>query len=51
LAFADVQDIFEMGLHEYIDAFQQKLNQVSTSIFDTFFSIENVVKQNQIIQQ
>jgi uncharacterized alpha-E superfamily protein len=40
LNFADIEDIFDSGLHEYLDNAQKKLNLVSNAIFDTFFSIE-----------
>ena len=42
LEYADINEIFSNGLHEYLDNFQQNLNIVSTSIFDTFFSVEKV---------
>ncbi len=37
LKYADGQDIFNYGLHEYMDDFQKKLNDVSWAIFETFF--------------
>jgi len=40
LEFADINDIFEGGLHEYVDAFQKKLNAVSTAVYDSFFASE-----------
>ncbi len=46
LEYADINEIFGVGLHEYLDNFQQNLNIVSTSVFDTFFSIENAIKSN-----
>ena len=42
LEYEDINEIFHSGLHEYLDDFQSKLNEVSKAIFDTFFSIENV---------
>ena len=42
LDFADIEDVFEKGLHEYMDEIQTKLNQVSEAIFKTFFSIDRV---------
>lgn len=38
LEFTDVNDIFDSGLHEYIDSFQKRLNEVSTAIYDSFFA-------------
>ncbi len=42
LEYADINDIFRTGLHEYLDTFQIKLNDVSSAIFETFFSSENL---------
>jgi len=47
LEFADINDIFESGLHEYVDGFQKKLNGVSTAVYDSFFANE----REQIILQ
>ena len=44
LEYEDINEIFQSGLHEYLDNFQLKLNKVSKAIFDTFFSIENIIK-------
>jgi uncharacterized alpha-E superfamily protein len=41
LVYADIQDIFDKGLHEYLDNFQKDLNEVSIAIYETFFSINN----------
>jgi len=38
LEFADANDIFNFGLHEYMDDYQIKINEVSDSIYETFFS-------------
>ncbi len=38
LEFADIEDIFDSGLHEYIDTFQKDLNGVSTAVYDSFFA-------------
>ncbi len=46
LEYADINEIIETGLHEFLDNFQFKLNEVSSSIFETFFSLQNIVNQN-----
>jgi len=46
LEYADINDIFTGGLHEYLDQFQIKLNDVSSAIFETFFSIENTMNRS-----
>ena len=40
-----MNDIFKIGMHEYLDNFQLKLNEVSISIYDTFFSTENTNRE------
>lgn len=46
LEFADIEDIFNSGLHEYIDNFQQRLNEISTHFYDSFFTTEiNQIQQ------
>ncbi len=49
LEFADINDIFEGGLHEYVDDFQKKLNEVSIAVYQSFFAtnIKQVGNQNQ----
>ena len=46
LEYADINDIFTTGLHEYLDNFQAKLNETSSAIFETFFSIENALNNH-----
>ncbi|WP_163712204.1 alpha-E domain-containing protein [Mangrovibacterium lignilyticum] len=43
LEYADINDIIKTGMHEYLDNFQIKLNNVSSAIADSFFSIENSI--------
>lgn len=45
LEYADINDIFKLGLHEYLDNLQEKLNDVSSSISETFFSIDNIMSK------
>jgi uncharacterized alpha-E superfamily protein len=42
LAYAQVDNIIRAGLHEFLDAFQTKLNQVGDSIFTTFFALQPI---------
>lgn len=39
--YTDVGDIMRLGLHEYLDIFQQKHNRASNVIFETFFAIKD----------
>jgi uncharacterized alpha-E superfamily protein len=47
LIYTDINDIFEQGLHEFLDDLQLKLNETSTNIFETFFSIDRAQYSQQ----
>ena len=38
LTFAQVDELIQRGLHEYLDQLQTKMNQVGTGIHETFFA-------------
>lgn len=38
LDYTDADEVFEIGLHEYLDAFQVNLNSSGEAIFNTFFA-------------
>jgi len=42
LAYTDTRQIVARGLHEFLDAFQTKLNLVDQGIYDTFFALRPV---------
>lgn len=42
LAYAQVKDVLSGGLHEFVDAFQTKLNMVGAQIFKTFFALRPI---------
>jgi uncharacterized alpha-E superfamily protein len=42
IEFTEVEDIFSTGLHQYLDQFQIRGNEVSKSIFETYFDIKPV---------
>lgn len=44
LDYTNMEEIFAMGLHEFIDQFQEKLNGVGQAISDTFFAIQPETK-------
>ena len=46
LEYSDINEIFTSGLHEYLDNFQSKLNNVSTAILESFASIDNITDNN-----
>ena len=41
LEYADVNDVFEFGLHEYLDKLQLEINNISHSIYDQYFKISS----------
>ena len=43
LEYSDINDVFQLGIHEYLDDFQTNLNNVSASLFETFFSTKNIM--------
>jgi uncharacterized alpha-E superfamily protein len=46
LEYSDVTDISPDSMHDFLDNFQQKLNQISEAIFNDFFSIANIQQQS-----
>ena len=44
--YADIQEILDTGLHEYLDEFQTKLNGVGDAIFQTFFDLSSNAAQH-----
>jgi uncharacterized alpha-E superfamily protein len=47
---ANVKAIFQAGLHEFIDQFQQDLNVASNHIFDSFAAVDSLVSAQQTQQ-
>ncbi len=45
LDYASIREIIGGGLHEFIDAFQVKLNAVGAAIFETFFALQPVAER------
>ncbi|MFN8354795.1 MAG: alpha-E domain-containing protein [Spirosomataceae bacterium] len=42
IEFTDIEEIFEVGLHQYLDEFQTENNQVGNAIFDVYFALKSV---------
>ncbi len=40
LEFADVNDVFQFGLHEYLDQLQLRLNEISSAVSEQYFKIQ-----------
>ncbi|MBO9640921.1 MAG: alpha-E domain-containing protein, partial [Siphonobacter aquaeclarae] len=43
IEFMTIEDIFNTGLHEFLDNFQSKNNCVGEAIFETYFDLKTVV--------
>jgi len=50
LDYAQVDEIIASGLHEFLDAFQAKLNNVGTAIFETFVAVHPVPDVPTLVQ-
>lgn len=44
LDYIPIDEVFESGLHEFIDQIQEKLNGIGDAISDTFFAVHPVAK-------
>ncbi len=42
IEFTDIDDIFRVGLHTFLDEFQTKNNQVADAIFQTYFNLKPI---------
>ena len=56
LHFSAIEDIFEIGLHQYLDVVQQKLNSIGDALFNAYIfqpfnSLEEEIQQQQQQQQ
>ncbi|MEQ9306130.1 MAG: alpha-E domain-containing protein, partial [Marinoscillum sp.] len=48
LEYADINDVFKSGLHEYLDRLQSRINDISTCVYEQYFRIRpNFVDQTQ----
>jgi len=50
LDYANMPEIIQRGLHEFIDAFQVKLNLVGTSVHQTFFAHQPIAAEPKTTQ-
>ncbi|MDX2228711.1 MAG: alpha-E domain-containing protein [Leptolyngbyaceae cyanobacterium bins.349] len=42
LDYITIDEIFDTGLHEYLDGLQSRMNEVGAKIFETFFALQPV---------
>ncbi|MBM3262505.1 MAG: alpha-E domain-containing protein [candidate division Zixibacteria bacterium] len=45
LSYRPIGDIIGGGLHEFLDMFQYRLNEIDQTIFDTFFALRPIQKE------
>lgn len=48
ISYADLDEIINAGLHEYLDEFQTRLNQVGSGIIDTFFAMKTLTPAKRL---
>lgn len=51
LDFVDIEDCVTGGLHEFVDHFQARLNQVGEAIFETFFAPRRVHHTGSVTEE
>lgn len=44
LEYTDIEDVFDRGMHEYLDSVQKRLNKVDTAIGTTFFNLKQLLE-------
>ena len=51
LAYAQIDEIMTNGLHEFLDEFQGRINEVGEAVFQTFFAIRPVASQTMTTRE
>ncbi len=44
LEYADIDEVIEQGMHEYLDGLQMRLNKIDTAIGHTFFNLKPLIE-------
>jgi uncharacterized alpha-E superfamily protein len=47
IEYTEIEDIFRAGLHQYLDGFQIRNNEVDSAIFDMYFGLKPLQSQSQ----
>lgn len=50
LEYADISDVFTFGLHEYLDQLQQRINDISSAVYEQYFRIRPNFANDQLQQ-
>jgi uncharacterized alpha-E superfamily protein len=40
LEYITIEEIFQFGMHEFLDRLQSELNQISDRIYETYFALK-----------
>lgn len=51
LEYSDINEVFEKGIHEFLDTIQSQLNDVSESLYKTYFSVAENYKSPKLFDQ
>lgn len=51
LIYSDIEDVMAMGMHEYLDSLQLRLNEIGNAINGTFFRIVPIVEEAVAVGQ
>ena len=45
LDYTDIKDIFNQGLHEFLDLLQSRMNEIDVALHETFFQLDDGVQE------
>jgi len=51
IEYTDIEEVIEVGLHEYLDRLQSRINEVGAAIGTTFFNLKPLVEDSKSEQQ
>jgi uncharacterized alpha-E superfamily protein len=51
LSYATVEEVFEIGLHEYVDSIQMKLSEIGAAVFESYIFYQQTDMEQEISLQ
>jgi len=51
LGYITIDEIMHIGLHEFLNDLQEKMNEIGDNIFDNFFAIKPIEKTSMTSNQ
>ena len=48
LDFTELEEVMETGLHQFLDGFQMRLNEVGEAVFETFFALRPLPRDDTV---